>query len=358
MAARLNNRIRKVVQQRNELEAVLGSMVEGVVALDQDQRVIRMNPAGAELLGTDPDTAVGRTIQEVVRNPELQSVVAEALREEGTVEGDVTLPGQQEERSMRVRATTLRDADGKATGTLLVLQDVTRLRRLQQIRRDFVANVSHELRTPITAIKGFAETLLEEGGDEPEQRRRFLDIIARQANRLESIFEDLLSLSRAERLSERGAMELTMEPLEPVLESAVELVRRAAGDRGVAVEVDCPPDLTARINAALLEQAVFNLVDNAVRYSPEGASVQVTARPSDGEVVISVRDTGPGIASEHLPRIFERFYRADRGRDRSSGGTGLGLAIVKHVAQSHGGRVSVESTPGQGSTFTIHLPAA
>ncbi len=355
MASRLDERIRTVLEQRNEMEAVLDSMKEGVMAFDQDQCVLSVNPAGARLLDVDPEKAVGRRVQEVVRNPQLQTFVARALASKGMVEDDITLPGQEQERFLQARAVPLLDADGENQGTLLVLNDVTRLRRLENVRREFVANVSHELRTPITAIKGFSETLLEQGQD-ADTRGRYLQIIARQSDRLQSLFDDLLTLSQTERQAERGEISLEQAPVWPVVESAVVACRRAAREKGIDVEADCPEEIEARINPALLEQAVYNLLENAVNYSPPESHVQVAVTGQDDEVSISVSDDGPGIARRHLPRLFERFYRADGGRDRKSGGTGLGLAIVKHIAHAHGGRVTVDSTPGRGSTFTIYLP--
>ncbi len=358
MASRLDERVRTVLEQRNELEAVLGSMKEGVIAFDRDQCVLSVNPAAARLLDVDAGKAVGRPVQEVVRNPQLQTFVAQTLAAENTVEGDITIPVGDQERFVQARGVPLLDADGAAVGTLLVLNDVTRLRRLEKVRREFVANVSHELRTPITAIKGFSETLLEQEEEQDAgMRRRYLEIVARQADRLQSLFDDLLTLSRTERQAERGEISLAKGPIWPVVESAVVACRPKAKDKGIAIEVDCPEGIAARINVALLEQAVFNLLDNAVSYSPAESRVEVAVARKGGEVSISVRDNGVGIARQHLPRLFERFYRADAGRDRKSGGTGLGLAIVKHIAHAHGGRVTVDSALGRGSTFTIYLPA-
>ncbi len=359
MAARLGDRIRTVIRQRNELEAVLGSMAEGVMAVDQDQRIIRMNPAAARLLDCEREGAEGRLIQEVVRNPGLQSFAARALSSEEGLQADLVLPAREGERCLQARATSLRDAEGEPSGMLLVLNDVTRLRRLQGMRREFVANVSHELRTPITAIKGFAETLREEWSSEaPEEHRRFLEIICHQADRLQELFDDLLTISRTERHEERGEIDLETGLVEQVVETAVEMCRARAEEKDIHLVAECDENLRAELNPPLLEQAVFNLLDNAVRYSPPESTVHVEAGRRDEEIAVSVRDEGPGIEPEHLPRLFERFYRVEKGRERSSGGTGLGLAIVKHIVRNHHGRVEVDSTPGEGSTFTIILPAA
>jgi two-component system phosphate regulon sensor histidine kinase PhoR len=238
-----------------------------------------------------------------------------------------------------------------------VLHDVTELRRLENVRREFVANVSHELKTPVTAIKGFVETLRDGALDDRPQAERFLDIVARHAERLQAIIEDLLSLSRLEQ--EEGALDLPHldTALTDVLQSAVQDCAVKAEARQMAVNVTCSPGLRARINAPLIEQAIVNLLDNAINYSKAGSTVWVEAAEEGADIILQVRDQGIGIPQQHLPRLFERFYRVDKARSREHGGTGLGLAIVKHIALVHGGRVSVSSAVGKGSTFTIYLPA-
>ena len=355
MAAQLDEKIRHVVRQRNEREAILSGMVEGVLAIDSQERVIRINQAAARLVGVDAARAEGRTLPEIIRNNELHRLVDGVLASQQPAEAEIALHGAQE-RTLHVHGTVLRDAREGDVGVLLVLHDVTALKNLERIRRDFVANVSHELRTPVTAIKGFVETLLDGAMDDPEQLQRFLRIVAQQTNRLDAIFEDLLTLSRIEQGAEKAEIALVAAPLRPVLEAAVEACRLKAGEKGLRVEVSCDEGLTAAINPPLLEQAVVNLVDNAIKYSAAGQAVAIEAAAGDGDVVIRVRDHGCGIAREHLDRIFERFYRVDPARSRKLGGTGLGLAIVKHIAQLHGGCATVESEAGQGSVFSLHLP--
>jgi two-component system phosphate regulon sensor histidine kinase PhoR len=243
-------------------------------------------------------------------------------------------------------------------GALLVVHDVTRVHRLEKVRRDFVANVSHELKTPITSIRGFVETLQDGAVHDPEKAKRFLDIIRRQSERLNAIIEDLMELSRIEREAETETIDRGVHDLGPVLEAAVADCAAKASARNVGVSLRLAGPLFARVNARMLEQAVANLLDNAIKYSDPGAGVEIGAEQSGDTITIHVRDQGPGIPSEHLPRIFERFYRVDKARSREVGGTGLGLAIVKHIAQAHGGTVSVESTPGEGSLFAVHLPTA
>jgi len=233
---------------------------------------------------------------------------------------------------------------------------VTTLRRLESIRRDFVANVSHELKTPITSIEGFAETLLDGALAEPESARHFVEIISKQAARLHAIVEDLLTLSRVEQGTKREEIVLQEQPIAEVLQTAIQICSSRAEVENMAISLVCAPTITAGINPALLEQAVVNLLDNAVKYSGKGSVIKVEAEKKAGEVLIRVCDNGVGIASQDLSRIFERFYRVDKARSSKLGGTGLGLSIVKHIVQAHHGHVSVESSPGKGSIFTIHLP--
>ncbi len=357
MAVELREHIDTVMRQRNEIEAVLSSMVEGVIAVDMEERVISMNHAAAKMFGCDLAEAQGRSIQEVVRNTVLQQFVKKALSSQEAVEKEIVLSSDGE-RFLNGHGTLLRDAEGKQIGALIVLNDVTRLLRLEKIRREFVANVSHEIKTPITAIKGFVETLRDGAVENHEDAERFLEIIGKHVDRLEAIIEDLLSLSRIEQEAGREEVVLDEGRLKDVLETAIQVCEAGAMAKKIEIELSCAEDLLAKLDPPLLEQAVVNLIDNAIKYSNDGGTVRVEALQTGNETIISVRDQGCGIEKEHLPRLFERFYRVDKARSRQLGGTGLGLAIVKHIAQAHGGRVAVESIPGKGSTFSIHLPKA
>jgi len=355
MAAQLQERIDAVISQRNEFETVLTSMVEGIVAIDPQGRVLSFNAAFSRMLAVPAGRLKGRDIHEIIRDRSFHQLLAESQNLNKLVQGDFVVR-QPVERVFDTHCVPLAGVAAKPAGTLVVLHDVSRMRRLENVRRDFVANVSHEIRTPLTAIKGFVETLMQ-AAEDPEERRRFLDIIQRQVNRLNDILEDLLALARLEQRGEGAVVSLEPTPLRKVMETAAQLVQWKADARGVRLVLDCAPELTAKVDATLLEQALINLIDNAVKYSPEKGTVQVAAARDDGELQIRVQDHGPGIPQKYQPRIFERFFRVDKARSRKIGGTGLGLAIVKHISQVHGGRVSVESSSGRGSTFTIHLPA-
>jgi two-component system phosphate regulon sensor histidine kinase PhoR len=356
MAVQLDDRLKTVIRQRNELEAVLSSMLEGVAAVDQNELIIRMNQAAGRMFDCDPSLATGRPIQEVIRNLALQRFVARSLSSGKAVEDDFIVY-RSGERVLNVRCSPLFDASNRQIGSLLVMNDVTQLRHLENVRSDFVANVSHEIKTPLTAIKGFVETLQQGSVDQPEEQEKFLDIVLRHVNRLNAILEDLLSLSRIEQGKDQKEIQLASGSIKEVIQTAVQVCQPKAAAKNIEVKLDCPDEITIRIDATLLEQALVNLIDNAIKYSDQDSTVQIRTGRQDAEVLIHITDQGPGIHRRHLPRLFERFYRIDKARSRKLGGTGLGLAIVKHIIQAHGGHVAVDSTIGKGSTFTIHLPA-
>ena len=357
MAKQLNYRIQTVIKQRNEQEAILAGMVEGVLAVDLNEKIININKTAEVMLGVSGNTAKGRYIHEVIRNTYVHKFIKKALKETRSLEDEITLHGNGQ-RFLQVHGNVLDDANMKHIGVVIVLNDITRLRQLENIRRDFVANVSHELKTPITSIKGFVETLIDGAVYKPEEADRFLKIIIKHTNRLNKIIEDLLKLSRIEKEYEKTEIEFKYEYLKEILQASIQLCEAAAQAKNINIELSCSNNLQVNINSDMFQQAVVNLIDNAIKYSPSNSTVDVGAVIENDEHVIKIVDKGCGIPKEHHPRLFERFYRVDKERSRELGGTGLGLAIVKHIALAHNGRVSVESSPGIGSTFTIFLPAA
>jgi two-component system phosphate regulon sensor histidine kinase PhoR len=352
LAGSLKGTLRELRSERDLQGRILEGMQEGVLVLDKDGRVVMMNPAlrAMLLLGTD---AKNRLLLEVVRHADLHELVDRARAGRTIALGEIDLPGIKPRRLL-VHATGFA---GEAGGLLAVFVDVTDLRRLESLRRDFVANVSHELRTPVTAVRSAADTLMESALRDPDPAvpARFVDIIVRNAERLQSLIEDLLELSRLESKEFRLKKERVLMPV--VASIVMGLFRERAEKKGVRLKVELPSDLPPlSTDQRALEQVVSNLVDNAVKYCPAGSSVTVSAAKSNGAVRVVVSDTGPGIDPKHVPRLFERFYRVDAGRSREIGGTGLGLSIVKHLVEAMGGEVTVDSAVGRGSSFSVTLP--
>ena len=352
--ARLREQLRALAEERGLRERILAGMSEGVLAVDARQRVVGLNDAARRLLDLGDRTAVGAPVHELPLRADILELFDAAAATEDMVERELRDGAQA---ALWARATALRDAAGGRAGTLVVLSDLSRIRHLERVRQEFVANVSHELRTPITSIIGFAETLLDGAMREPETAERFLKIIQRQAGQMQSLVHDLLVLSRLETQA-GDRLEKERVPLAGIVGNAIEVCRARADARQVEVAVKLPEGLQVAVHAGLLEQALVNLIANAIQYGGGGRVEVAAERMAGDDVRVSVRDFGPGIAPEHLDRLFERFYRIDRGRSREAGGTGLGLAIVKHIALVHGGNAAVASHPGQGSVFSIWLPGA
>ena len=357
MALELQERINTVTRQKNEFEAVLSSMVEAVIAVDTKERIIITNDAAGQMFSFRTDAANGRSFQEIIRNSALHGFVKETLVIEKPLEKDIqhSVGG---DRVLKAHGTILRDSEGHRIGALIVLNDVSRLKKLENIRRDFAANVSHEIQTPLTAIKGFVETLLDGGVDRQEDLERFLRIISRHVDRLQAIIEDLLSLARIDKDAESREIRLFNTSLFDVLESALQICQIKAKEKNIRIELNCSKDVVAKLDPQLFEQAIVNLLDNAVKYSDEGSKIEIECGSKEGFLSVGIKDEGCGIETKHLPRLFERFYRADKARSRQLGGTGLGLAIVKHIVQAHNGKISVESRINEGSIFTISLPTS
>ncbi|MBI5815176.1 MAG: PAS domain S-box protein [Nitrospinae bacterium] len=334
-------------------EAILSCMKEGILAVDENGTILKVNRKAREMLGIARVSAEGKPASAVCPQGELLGFMEEGLAARDNSEREIKLKSPKEIIAMAVRSPMF-NAAGEFIGIVVALNDITQLRRLENIRRDFASNVSHELRTPITSIRGFVETLLNGAIEEPEKSRRFLEIINKHASRLSAIIEDLLTLSSLEK---GEAIELADQPLFSVINKAVEGLSRKAEEKKIRVETQCDPSIEVSVNGPLLESAISNLVNNAINYSEEGSAVRVSAAVDGGWTLIRVRDEGCGIEKQHLDRIFERFYRVDTARSRKAGGTGLGLSIVKHVVLAHRGKVAVESEPGKGSEFTISIPA-
>lgn len=339
---------------RAQQDALFDSMAEGVLVLDEAGRVQVANRAFTQLFNAPGDVR-GRALLEAVRLHEVAELVDRAAREGRVLEHEMKLPGV-EPRWLQVNAAAISGGDRRRLGTILVFHDLTRLKQLESTREEFVANVSHELRTPLSLIKGYVETLLDGAKDNPEIATRFLQTIDRNARRLDLLIQDLLTISALES----GRVKLNLQPvaLRLVAEEVFAGFKERTAGRGVKL-VNALPDLTARADADRVQQVLANLVDNAVKYGRDGGTVTVGGRVADdGKVEVFVQDDGPGIPAEALERVFERFYRVDKGRSREQGGTGLGLAIVKHIVQSHGGSVWAKSEIGKGTTFYFTLPLA
>ncbi len=355
MSEQIKARIDEVMSAKTRLEAVLQSMSEGLMVLDSKNHIILMNESLKRLFHIDYDPS-GQSPLEVVRNVDLADIIQSSQDTPGEVvsrEVRVLIP---EEKDIWIHATPV-IREGVSEGLVLVFHDITELRRLEKVRKDFVANVSHELRTPVASIKGYAETLLEGALKDKKNAREFVEIIDKDAQRLARLIDDLLDLSKIE--SGKLKLDFLSCEAEPIVDRILQAVRKKAEEKALTVAKDIPDDLPKiRADELSVAQALLNLIENAIKYNVEGGRVTVKVRAEADKVRFSVIDTGPGIDAEHLPRIFERFYRVDKARSRELGGTGLGLSIVKHLVQEHHGEVSVESQPGRGSVFSFTIPRA
>ncbi len=360
-AAWMDQTIRSLSGERNRSSAILRSMVEGVAVIDGQERLVFCNRAFSEIWNLDSAAIEGRPVIEAVRNSDLLGLIRRALRGEEGLRSEIAM-GIVQHRNFSVTATPVQALEAvslteKPSGAVVVLHDVTELRRLERVRHDFVANVSHEFKTPLTAIQGFAETLLSGALEDPRNNRRFLEIIRDHATRLAVLTDDLLKLARIEA----GKLEVQFVPVQlaDVIERCTETSLLKANRKRIALEVEVPATLpVVHGDASLLRDVVQNLLDNAVQYTPEGGRVRISATAGPREAVVTVDDTGIGIPLADQERIFERFYRVDAARSREAGGTGLGLSIAKHIVEAHGGRLWVESEVGHGSKFSFSVSLA
>jgi two-component system, OmpR family, phosphate regulon sensor histidine kinase PhoR len=352
-ALKLDRTIGTLTEERNQSAAVLGSMEEGVAVIGSDQRVIYCNSAFCRAASVPTMSCEGRPATEVIRHSDLLSMIRKILSGAETIHGEVVV-GSIRPQSFAVTAAPIHSG-GSTAGAVMVLHDITEIRRLERARRDFIANISHEFKTPLTAIQGFAETLLGGALEDTQNRTRFLEIIREHALRLGRLTDDLLKLAQIEA----GQMQREIRPIAiaDIIDPCMEVTRIKAEPKGLCLEAEYSRDLPVLSgDVRSFQEILQNLLDNAVRYTSSGGNISVKAEADGDEVVLSVADTGIGIPKADQDRIFERFYRADAARSRESGGTGLGLSIVKHLVESNGGRIRVESEVGQGSTFFVYLP--
>jgi len=347
-------REREEHRARGDLEDVLAALQDAVLVVDDEARLRFLNAAALQFFQVRVQDVLGAQLLEALPSFGLDAAVRESLQEGKSSAREVQIYALQG-REVFLRVTPLRREDGQVAGAVAILQDLTEMRRLERVRRDFVANASHELRTPIANIRAAAETMLH-APEDPELLARFLPQMIVEAERQSHLVSDLLDLARTEAPEQPPYSPVA---LGAIIHNAVERLHEKARSQNIQVHCDCAEDAHVNGDAAGLEQVVFNLLDNALAYTPPDGHVRLTCVPEGKKVVtLAVSDTGIGIPADDLPRIFERFYRIDKARSRSQGGTGLGLAIVKHIVENHNGHIQVESEMGQGTTFTVSLPAA
>jgi len=357
IAIQLNQRIEIILNQRNEQEAVFSSMVEGVIAVDSNENIIRINQAAYNILKISEQNIEGIKLESVIDNVELHKLILFALQQD-TPLGQEIIIHNDVEQVLFAQSAPLLDIHKNKCGTLVVFNDITKLKEFELQRKEFVANVSHELRTPLTAIQGLSETLIEFPDLVQEKRAYFIDVIHTHSIRLESIIENLLTLSKIEKETETEIDELDFvdESITLALSNAIFLCKDKALKRNIDIILNNAEDITFKHNSSLIEQALINLLNNAIKYSNGDSEIKITVIKQNHNIEISVEDKGNGIPEEHLSRLFERFYRVDKARSRKLGGTGLGLSIVKHIALAHKGSVQVKSEINKGSVFSLVLP--
>jgi len=355
VATQLQSRITTIKTQQEELKAVFAGMHEGVIALDSQMRIIHINKSARRWLEIKKERCEGKLLSEASNRTGFIQLAKELINAQSPAGREFSISySDGKERWFMITAAAFDHLT--KSGTVLVMNNITAIKQLEIMRKNFVADVSHELKTPLTAICGAVETIAASQEWRDSSGYRFINMLERHSARMQSLIEDLLTLASIEYDSERGAVRLTPMPLAGIISRIAALYRPAAGEHNITIEIDADTSICAAVNEPLLEQAVGNLLNNAIKYSGDGTAVTLRLRGGNADCSICVADNGKGIAAEHLPYLFQRFYRVDKARSRQAGGTGLGLAIAKHIALAHNGRISVKSRPGRGTLFTITLP--
>lgn len=353
MSEELENKIRVISEDKNKMKVVLSSVIEGIIAIDKEGRIILFNNALKNMTDYSSDRVLGKFHWEIIRNNQLNELLKEVLQKGQPLTQEITIFSPQE-KIFRASANPLTKKN-EVWGAVVVLNDITEIKKLEKMRSEFVANVSHELRTPLTSIQGFVETLKDGAINDPGKAQYFLEIIEKQSNRLNNLIEDILQLSKIE--SQEIIMNLQSINLRDLIDKTISEFKKKIEQKNHKIKINISPQLPLiKADPEQIEVVFRNLLDNAIKYTPNGGEIYISAFEKAENIYIEIADNGIGISAEHLPRIFERFYRADKDRSRKLGGTGLGLAIVKHIVQAHGGTIGVESKPGKGSKFFFTLP--
>lgn len=355
MSEVLQDKIQTITNDKNEVQAILSSLVEGVVVINANGQILYLSPNFCDLLDLRSREANGRLYWEVIRNQEINDSIKEAIGSQRAVKKDIDVIGPQD-IYFSMQISPVISNEEKLLSVVAIFHDITELKKFERLRTEFVANVSHELKTPLTSIKGFVETLQSGAIKEPLDAKRFLDIIDQQTSRLENLVNDLMTLSSLE--SQQMPMDFQNERVDAIISSVVDSYKNLFERMNHTVFVNVSEKLPlVSVDRQRIEQVFLNLLDNAVKFTPQGGRIEIHAFLENDHIRVDVRDNGIGISSEHIPRLFERFYRVDKARSRDMGGTGLGLSIVKHIVLAHRGNLTVTSKVGEGSTFSVFLPA-
>lgn len=356
MSEQLEKKIKAITEDKNKMEAILSSMREGVIVFDKNENILLFNSSLYQMLELRSEKYIGKPFWEIISNNEINSILKQTLKKEDSLSAQVSLL-YPEARIIHIQTAPINDDQGRLLGIVGVFHDITNLKKLEKARSEFIANVSHELKTPITSIIGFVETLRDGAVDDLKKRDEFLNIIHSQSQRLIDLLNDILSLSRIEFREIK--MDIQPVSIKEILDNTQALYKNKIESKKQSLRVHIPSKLPSVLtDPEMIAQAFSNLIDNAIKFTPERGKIMVKAQETDDFIRTDVTDTGIGMAEKHLSRIFERFYRVDKARSREMGGTGLGLAIVKHIVQANKGRITVESQPGKGSTFSVFLPKA